>query len=150
MVSSGSVRHDSCCKYTGANGSEHHEKMLGISIRPDQRLVSVFAGLFPGAIESSSLAPPRRVFMAQRQLPEDFRDFIRFLNENEVRYLLVGGWAVGIYGNPRATKDIDFLIAIDDENLQKLEKALPGLSYRVIAVLKSEIKTQTFDLFGGV
>jgi hypothetical protein len=49
--------------------------------------------------------------MAQRQLPEDFKDFIKFLNLNEVKYLLVGGWAVGLYGNPRATKDIDFLIS---------------------------------------
>lgn len=62
--------------------------------------------------------------MAKRQLPEDFKDFIKFLNEYNVRYLLVGGWAVGIYGNPRATKDIDFLIAIDDENIENLQKAL--------------------------
>ncbi len=62
--------------------------------------------------------------MVKRQLPEDFKDFIRFLNEYRVRYLLVGGWAVGIYGNPRATKDIDFLISIDDENIENLQKAL--------------------------
>jgi hypothetical protein len=62
--------------------------------------------------------------MDQRQLPEDFKDFINFLNGNSVCYLLVGGWAVGIYGYPRATKDIDFLIANDDENLKKLQKAL--------------------------
>ncbi len=64
--------------------------------------------------------------MAQKQLPEDFKDFIRFLNDNDVCYLLVGGWAIGIYGNPRATKDIDFLVGIDDENLTKLDKALKG------------------------
>jgi hypothetical protein len=46
------------------------------------------------------------------------------LNSNEVKYLLIGGWAVGLYGYPRATKDIDFLIAIDDENLKKMIKAL--------------------------
>lgn len=62
--------------------------------------------------------------MAQRQLPDDFKDFVRFLNANQVRYLLVGGWAIGLYGNPRATKDIDFLIAIDNENLKNLQKAL--------------------------
>ncbi len=62
--------------------------------------------------------------MAQRQLPEDFKDFIRFLNLNEVKYLLVGGWAVGLYGNPRATKDIDFLNSIHKENLDKITKAL--------------------------
>jgi hypothetical protein len=62
--------------------------------------------------------------MGRRPLPEDFKDFIRFLNANNVEYLLVGGWAVGLYGNPRATKDIDFLIAIDEGNLKRLEKAL--------------------------
>jgi hypothetical protein len=62
--------------------------------------------------------------MARRPLPVDFKEFINFLNVNKVKYLLVGGWAVGLYGNPRATKDIDFLIAVDDKNLQKLKKAL--------------------------
>ena len=62
--------------------------------------------------------------MALRQLPEDFKDFISFLNKNSVKYLLLGGWAVGIYGYPRATGDIDVLIAIDDDNLNKLLKAL--------------------------
>ncbi len=62
--------------------------------------------------------------MDQRQLPEDFKDFINFLNDNNVYYLLVDGWAVGIYGSPRATKDIDFLIANDERNLKKLQKAL--------------------------
>ena len=62
--------------------------------------------------------------MEMKQLPEDFKDFIQFLNEHSVKYLLVGGWAVGVYGNPRATKDIDFLVAIDKDNITKLQKAL--------------------------
>jgi len=61
--------------------------------------------------------------MAKKQLPDDFKDFIQSLNSNEVRYLLIGGWAVGLYGNPRATKDIDFLVSKDSENLEKLQKA---------------------------
>ncbi len=62
--------------------------------------------------------------MAQRQLPEDFKNFTKFLNANKVKYLLIGGWAVGIHGSPRATKDIDFLIAVDDANLKRLQKAM--------------------------
>jgi hypothetical protein len=62
--------------------------------------------------------------MARRPLPDDFREFIDSLNVNKVKYLLVGGWAVGLYGNPRATKDIDILIAVDDRNLGRLKKAL--------------------------
>jgi hypothetical protein len=62
--------------------------------------------------------------MAKRPLPDDFREFIECLNDNSVQYLLVGGWAVGLYGNPRLTKDIDFLIAIEETNVQRLLKAL--------------------------
>jgi len=29
------------------------------------------------------------------------------LNSNNVKYLLIGGWAVGLHGHPRATKDIE-------------------------------------------
>jgi hypothetical protein len=62
--------------------------------------------------------------MERKQLPEDFKEFIQCLNSNKVKYLLVGGWAVGLHGHPRATKDIDFFISIDNENLENLEKAL--------------------------
>ena len=62
--------------------------------------------------------------MEKRQLPEDFKDFVQFLNSNDVEYLLIGGWAVSIYGNPRLTKDIDFLISSKDDNIDKLKKAL--------------------------
>jgi hypothetical protein len=62
--------------------------------------------------------------MALKQLPEDFKDFLNFLNTNGVKYLLIGGWAVGIYGYPRATGDMDVLIATDEANLDKLLKAL--------------------------
>ena len=61
--------------------------------------------------------------MVKKQLPDEFKDFIKCLNSNNVKYLLVGGWAVGIYGHPRATKDIDFLVSADKNNLKKLQKA---------------------------
>lgn len=62
--------------------------------------------------------------MAPKQLPVDFKEFIQCLNKHRVKYLLVGGWALGVYGNPRATKDIDFLIAVDKSNITQLQKAL--------------------------
>ena len=61
--------------------------------------------------------------MEKQQLPEDFKEFIQCLNSNNVKYLLVGGWAVGLHGHPRATNDIDFLIFTDNANLENLEKA---------------------------
>ena len=62
--------------------------------------------------------------MEKRQLPEDFKEFIQYLNLNDVEYLLIGGWAVSIYGNPRLTKDIDFLISVKEKNIVKFKKAM--------------------------
>jgi hypothetical protein len=62
--------------------------------------------------------------MARKRLPDDFKDFLNSLNKNNVEYLLLGGWAVGMYGQPRATGDMDVLIAVDDENVDRLHKAL--------------------------
>lgn len=41
------------------------------------------------------------------QLPPDFKEFLQSLNSNEVRYLLVGGYAVNYYGFSRATAELD-------------------------------------------
>jgi len=60
--------------------------------------------------------------MEKMQLPEEFKEFIKLLNSNKVKYLLLGGWAVGYYSNPRATKDIDFIVSVDDVNLKKIKK----------------------------
>ena len=38
--------------------------------------------------------------MVTMQLPDDFKEFFRFLNEAGVDYLLIGGWAVGFHGYP--------------------------------------------------
>lgn len=56
--------------------------------------------------------------------PADFRDFIHELNAHAVEYLLVGGYAVGMYGYVRATTDIDFFYRTTPENVDRLVRAL--------------------------
>ncbi len=53
--------------------------------------------------------------MATIRLPPDFREFLQLLNENQVEYLLVGGYAVGYYGYPRAMVDMDIWIGWSPE-----------------------------------
>src|SRR5918911_1574249 len=57
-------------------------------------------------------------------LPPDFKEFLRLLNSRQVEYLLVGGYAVGFYGYPRATADMDIWIAIDRQNADKVVAVL--------------------------
>lgn len=73
--------------------------------------------------------------MATTLLPPDFKEFLRLLNEHDVEYLLIGGYAVGYYGYVRATADIDVWIARNENNAEKTVGALrefgfdvPGLS----------------------
>ena len=50
--------------------------------------------------------------MAGIELHPDFKDFLKLLNSHDVRYLLVGGYAVGYHGYPRAAgrhKDMEDL-----------------------------------------
>ena len=52
-------------------------------------------------------------------LPQDFKGFLKLLNLHNVKYMLIGGYAVGYYGYPRATSDMDVWIAISSEKGQK-------------------------------
>ena len=57
-------------------------------------------------------------------LPPDFKEFLKLLKEHEVRYLLIGGYAVGYHGYARATEDMDIWVAIHPENAQNIFSAL--------------------------
>ena len=72
--------------------------------------------------------------MAQIELHPDFRDFLRLLNSHRVEYLVVGGYAVGYHGYPRATGDLDIWIALSEANAEKTAKTLHdfGMSEREV------------------
>jgi len=57
-------------------------------------------------------------------LNPDFREFIGSLNDNGVRYLVVGGYAVALHGYPRYTKDIDISVELESDNASKIIHAL--------------------------
>jgi hypothetical protein len=58
--------------------------------------------------------------MATTRLPADFRDFLKLLNSHQVEYLLIGGYAVCYHGYYRNTVDIDFWVAVNEQNTAKL------------------------------
>lgn len=55
---------------------------------------------------------------------KDFKEFIELLNKNEVKYLVVGGFAFAYHVKPRFTKDIDFFVEPSKENSQKIMETL--------------------------
>ena len=64
------------------------------------------------------------------ELPPDFKEFLRLLNSKEVKYLLIGGFAVGYHGYPRATNDLDIWVAVDLENAKKIVATLKDFGFQ--------------------
>ena len=54
----------------------------------------------------------------------DFRELLSLLEKHKVRYLVVGGYAIMKYTEPRFTKDLDLWISTDEENSKAVYVAL--------------------------
>lgn len=62
--------------------------------------------------------------MATLRLTPDFREFLQLLNDRRIDYLLIGGYAVALYGYVRPTKDLDLWLAADPTSQDRLADAL--------------------------
>ncbi len=56
-----------------------------------------------------------------------YLELFRALQQHEVRYLVVGGLAVNLYGVERATMDVDLMLAMDAENLSRFIRSARAL-----------------------
>lgn len=90
----------------------------------------------------TSITPGRAMFNP------DFKEFIRSLNENSVRYLVVGGYAVALHGHPRYTKDLDIWIDRTPENAKKLVKAIADFGFSELGLQENDflVKDQIIQL----
>jgi hypothetical protein len=57
-------------------------------------------------------------------LHPDFRDLLAEFVRSGVRFVLLGGYAVGHHAKPRATKDLDLLVSGEGDNLERVATAL--------------------------
>ena len=64
-------------------------------------------------------------------LPSDFKEFLRLLSEKNVKYVIVGGYAVGYHGYPRSTGDMDVWVDSTEENADRLVRALKAFGFDV-------------------
>ncbi len=64
-----------------------------------------------------------------RELPKDFREFLKLLRAHSVEYLLVGGWAVSHHGYPRFTNDLDVWIASAPANAERVVRVLSDFGF---------------------
>lgn len=95
--------------------------------------------------------------MNDNPLLQHLRELCLFLENAGIEYMLVGGLAVGIWGEPRATVDIDFLVSfcirdcailrqkINDSNAFVFIQAKP-MTFEKISLLRATLKSN-LDIF---
>ena len=71
-------------------------------------------------------------------LSQDFKEFVQSLNDNSVRYLVIGGYAVAFHGHPRYTKDLDVWIESSRENARRMITALAQFGFASLGLEEND------------
>ena len=70
---------------------------------------------------------------------EDYKEMLSLLLANRVKFLVVGAYALGVYGYPRATGDVDIWVECSKENSQRIYDSLVAFGAPI-----SPLTPQTF------
>ena len=62
-------------------------------------------------------------------LNQDFKEFIALLNQHNVQYIIIGGYALAFHGHPRYTKDIDIWIDAKEDNAKRVLDVLRDFGF---------------------
>jgi hypothetical protein len=76
------------------------------------------------------------------KLERDRREFIALLNARDVRYVIVGAFALAHHGRPRYTGDIDFFVEPSPENAEKLNRVLQQFGFANIGVEQEDFTVE--------
>ncbi len=63
------------------------------------------------------------------ELDQDFREFIESFATHDVRFLIIGGYAMAAHGHPRYTKDLDVWVRVDPDNASRILAALEDFGF---------------------
>jgi hypothetical protein len=80
----------------------------------------------------------------------DFLDLLRAFSDAEARFLVVGAYAVGVHGRPRATKDLDVWVEASDENAPRVMRGLVAFGAPLMGLTESDLSKPGVGLQIGV
>ncbi|MEO8025037.1 MAG: nucleotidyl transferase AbiEii/AbiGii toxin family protein [Bryobacteraceae bacterium] len=69
---------------------------------------------------------------------QDFLELLSAFNAHSVKYLIVGGYAVSLHAQPRATKDIDLLIQPEPDNANAIYAALASFGAPLVGMIPED------------
>lgn len=78
---------------------------------------------------------------------DDFRDFLKALNNQGVEYVLVGGMAVILHGYVRTTGDMDIWVNRTVDNYERIVKAFHEFDMPVFDMSKERFLSDEFDVW---
>lgn len=73
------------------------------------------------------------------KVEKDFEDFIELLNNNDVKYLIVGAYALALYAKPRNTGDIDIFFLAEEENSLRILNTLKEFGFGEIGIKQKDL-----------
>jgi len=73
------------------------------------------------------------------KVEKDYKKFLSLLNKHNVKYCIIGAFAVAFYAKPRYTKDIDILVEPTKENAQKILKVLEEFGFGELAIAMEDL-----------
>ena len=77
------------------------------------------------------------------KMSDDLLDLLRAFSEGEVRFMVVGAYAVAVHGRPRATKDLDVWVEASTDNARRVLAALKDFGAPVASLGVTEEDLQT-------
>ena len=77
-------------------------------------------------------------------LNKNFHEFIALLEKAGVKYLIIGGYALGIHGFPRYTADLDVFIAVSQDNAAKMPAVFAEFGFPDLDISKEDFLKKDF------
>jgi len=73
---------------------------------------------------------------------KDYEEFLELLNKHDVRYCIIGAFALAFHARPRYTKDMDILVEPTTDNAKKLLTALDEFGFGSLNLAVGDFSTQ--------
>ena len=73
------------------------------------------------------------------KMEQDLREFIELLNARDVRYLVVGAYALAYHGRPRYTGDIDFFVQCSEHNAQLVAQIVEEFGFASLGIVAADL-----------
>ena len=73
------------------------------------------------------------------KMDRDFREFVESFLDHDVRFLIVGGYALAAHGAPRYTGDLDAWLWVDRGNAEKIIAALADLGFGSLGIAITDL-----------